>query len=88
MTKPKTKGSKTLIVRIPVDLHDMLKRLANEMNVTITYVIVNYLKYLKTKHYRDRKDHTLSFHNASAVAQKKTDFKLDQEFEEVEDDLA
>lgn len=84
MTKPKSRGSKTLIVRVPAELHDMLKKLASQMNVTITYLIVNYLRYLKNKDYREREDAVITRYHSLPVGTKKTDFKIE---EEVEDDL-
>lgn len=84
MTRIKAKGTKTLIVRVPAELHDMLRRLAVEMDVTITHLILQYLRYLRAKDHRERKKHTLSIHNANITAGKKTDFKLDTEEEEDE----
>lgn len=45
---------KVVSLRIPVDLYDMLKKLAVDLGVTSTEVITQYLEYLQKTRYKHR----------------------------------
>lgn len=47
-------GLKSFHAWIPVDLHIMLKKLSAETGISGTKIFVQYLKYLKKKHYKER----------------------------------
>lgn len=51
----KKQGMRALNIAVPADLHDMLKRLAIEEDLTATSIIIQYLQYLQKKHYSHRK---------------------------------
>ncbi len=47
-------GFKCLNLRIPIELHVMLKKLSADENITITEIMVQYLKYLKKQNNKQR----------------------------------
>lgn len=47
-------GTKQLHVYIPNELHDMLRRLSIQTGISATQIIVRYLEYLKSHHYKKR----------------------------------
>lgn len=73
----KSKGKTNLMVRVPVELHDMIRKLAISMGVTVTYLIVHYLKYLDGKHWRKRAEHVLGAKHANPTMPKKSDFDIE-----------
>lgn len=54
MTKKKTEGSKFLSVRVPLSAHDMLKKLAIDSGLSITEIIMQYIRFLRKKHWKHR----------------------------------
>ncbi len=52
--KKKT-GNKALMIRIPADLHDVLKRLALDNETSATHIITEYLRFLQKQPHRIRK---------------------------------
>lgn len=48
-------GKKTIHVQVPANLHLMVHKLACDEGISITEIIVRYLKYLRAKPYRERR---------------------------------
>lgn len=49
------RGKKALNIDLPIELHDILKKVAIENGLTVTAVIVQYIQYLRQKRYNQRK---------------------------------
>lgn len=47
-------GFKTLHIRIPIDLHEMLFIMSVKHDLSATEIVVKYLRYLKKKHHTQR----------------------------------
>ncbi len=50
----KSQGKKSIHVLVPVELHDMLMKLCVDTGMTVTAIITQYLKHLKSKKTKNR----------------------------------
>lgn len=52
---PKEEGKKVINVKVPTSLYIMLKKMAIDNGITITYILVSYLRYLRKINYAKRR---------------------------------
>jgi hypothetical protein len=55
MPLKKNIGVKALMLRIPADLHEMLKRMAVDNDTSVTHIITDYLRWLQKQPIKRRK---------------------------------
>ncbi len=53
-----------LTVRLPRGLHNMVKKLAIDENVTVSAIVVKYFQYLQAKEFRERGRYILNEHSS------------------------